>query len=72
MRDILIESGQLEKIEKKINQKGVLAMVTDTAAAQKKANRLLLEFLGVEHESGEGISCLMHLGKYKRFFLIII
>ena len=63
MRDILVESGQLAKIEQKINKKGVLAMVTDTAAAQKKANRLLLEFLGVEHESGEGISCLMHLGK---------
>ena len=63
MREVLIESGQLKMIETKINKQGAIAMVTDTAAAQKKANRLLLEFLGVEHESGEGISCLMHLGK---------
>ena len=62
MLNILVETGEIQQIEEKIKKQGAIAIVSDTAAKQKKANRLLLEFLGIEHESGEGISCLMHLG----------
>ena len=62
VQSVLIETGELKEIQEKIRKQGITAMVTDTNAAQKRANRLLLEFFGIETETGKGISCLMHLG----------
>ena len=62
VRDALIATGQLKEIQEKIRKQGATAMVTDTCAAQKRANRLLMEFFGIETATGKGISCLMHLG----------
>ena len=64
VRTVLIETGELQQIQDKIRKQGAVAMVTDTCAAQKRANRLLLEFFGIETQTGKGISCLMHLGNF--------
>ena len=55
-------TGLYDAIKAKLYKDGPASMVSDTAASQKKANKLVVkELCGTEH-SGESIGCLMHLG----------
>ena len=60
--NVLKGTGLYETIKAKLHKDGPSSMVSDTAANQKKANRLVVKELCGEEHSGESIGCLMHLG----------
>ena len=55
-------TGLYDSIKAKLHKNEPASMVSDTAANQKKANRLVIKELCGEDHSGESIGCLMHLG----------
>ena len=55
-------TGLYDAIKAKLHKEGPASMVSDTAANQKKANKLVVKELCGEEHSGESIGCLMHLG----------
>ena len=60
---ILTDAGCVDTVKGKIRTHGP-GIMSDTSAAQKRANRIIMEhFTGEKHNGEESISCLMHLGK---------
>ena len=60
-KKILIQNECMDLVKAKIRTNGG-SIMSDSASAQKKANRLLMgHFTGQVHKGEESISCLMHL-----------